>query len=258
MKHFLSTLLITIVCLNTFGQDTIVKSNSDEVIVKILEVGPTEIKYKKWSYLDGPTFVTNISDISKIKYANGETESFSNNSTPSSDQKTNDNNQHPQPTRKQEILTNLRKTNEVNQNNVDINQQKVQDYYEYYPSAPSHLKVNGQIVSINYAKKILGNNTFRNIERNMKGIMAGYAVSFLGVPTIAVGIILLNGYPTAGISCLTLGALMISVGLPCALILPKINRAIVSSYNNISIQNHKQTHLNFTIAPNDLGIALHF
>ena len=57
------------------------------MIVKILEVGPTEIKYKKWSYLDGPTFVTNKSEISKIKYANGETEFFSNNSISTSNQK---------------------------------------------------------------------------------------------------------------------------------------------------------------------------
>ena len=171
--------------------------------------------------------------------------------------KTNDDNQHPQPTRKEEIVANLRKTKDVNRNNVDINQQKFQDHYEYYPSAPSHLKVNGQIVSINYAQKILGNNTFKNIERNIKGIMAGYAVSFIGAPAIAVGILSI-GYPTAGIPCLTTGVLMIGVGLPWALILPKINNAIVSSYNNISSQNHKQTHFNFTIAPNGMGIALYF
>jgi len=57
-------------------KDIIVLNSRDTVRAKILEVTPTEVKYKKQNYLDGPTFVIYKSDISTITYGNGDVESF--------------------------------------------------------------------------------------------------------------------------------------------------------------------------------------
>ena len=57
-------------------KDIIVLNNRDTIKAKILEVSPTEVKYKKLNYLNGPTFVIYKSDISTITYGNGDVESF--------------------------------------------------------------------------------------------------------------------------------------------------------------------------------------
>lgn len=59
------------------AQDTIVKSNGDIVPAKIIEISPSEIKYKKTNFLDGPTYVENKSAIKQIRYSNGLKEEFS-------------------------------------------------------------------------------------------------------------------------------------------------------------------------------------
>ena len=57
-------------------KDIIVLNSRDTIKAKILEVSPTEVKYKKLNYLNGPTFVIYKSDISTITYGNGDVESF--------------------------------------------------------------------------------------------------------------------------------------------------------------------------------------
>lgn len=69
-------LLVTLVVLNVSAQDVIVKLNGDELQCKVLEVNKNEVKYKRWSNLDGPTFVEEKSDVFMIKYQNGEKDVF--------------------------------------------------------------------------------------------------------------------------------------------------------------------------------------
>ncbi|OFY85476.1 MAG: hypothetical protein A3F72_09880 [Bacteroidetes bacterium RIFCSPLOWO2_12_FULL_35_15] len=59
------------------AQDTIIKINGDTVLAKILEINSTEIKYKKFNFQDGPTYVENKSEIKQITYSNGLKEVFS-------------------------------------------------------------------------------------------------------------------------------------------------------------------------------------
>lgn len=76
MKKIISILFLFI---NTviFGQDTLYKRNSTEIIVaKVIEINTTEIKYKRFDMLDGPTFIVDKNHIEKIKYAVGSTEVF--------------------------------------------------------------------------------------------------------------------------------------------------------------------------------------
>ena len=60
--------------LNTSAQDVIVKQNGDEIQCKILEVSKNEVKYKRWTNQDGPSFAEKKSEIFMIKYENGEKE----------------------------------------------------------------------------------------------------------------------------------------------------------------------------------------
>ena len=62
--------IVTTICF--FAQDIIVTKDAKKVEAKIEEVTPTEIKYKKANYLNGPTFVMPTKEIRSITYANGE------------------------------------------------------------------------------------------------------------------------------------------------------------------------------------------
>ena len=73
MKKFLFIFLMAFSGM-VYAQDTIALANKQTILCKILEVGSSEIKYKKWSNPEGPTYTTAISDILSISYQNGEKE----------------------------------------------------------------------------------------------------------------------------------------------------------------------------------------
>lgn len=58
------------------AQDTLYKINHDKVIVKVQEVGPEEVKYKRFSDADGPQYIVKQSELFKIVYASGHTDYF--------------------------------------------------------------------------------------------------------------------------------------------------------------------------------------
>src|SRR3989344_6277489 len=76
MKKIIFIIAITFFFGKSFSQDTITKRNSEKVIAKILEISPTEIKYKKFAFQDGPTYIEKKSDIKMINFANGMKEEF--------------------------------------------------------------------------------------------------------------------------------------------------------------------------------------
>ncbi len=60
------------------AQDIIVLNNktADEIEAKIVEITRDEVKYKKWTYQDGPVFSISTNEIFFIKYQNGEKQTF--------------------------------------------------------------------------------------------------------------------------------------------------------------------------------------
>jgi len=64
------------------GCDTLIMKNGTEVKAKVLEVTPTEIKYKFCNNIDGPLYVAYRYNLSYIKYANGTMDSFVNEHPP--------------------------------------------------------------------------------------------------------------------------------------------------------------------------------
>jgi hypothetical protein len=77
MKRVIVLLSIVIIVVsNVKAQDIIVKTNAEEIKSKVLEVTQTEIKYKKFENLTGPTFSMSKSEAFMIKYENGTKDVF--------------------------------------------------------------------------------------------------------------------------------------------------------------------------------------
>lgn len=59
------------------AQDVILKNDNSTILSKVLELNDIEIKYKKWSNQDGPTYTIKCQEVKSITYQNGEVETFS-------------------------------------------------------------------------------------------------------------------------------------------------------------------------------------
>lgn len=77
MKQIFLILLLFSISSVIIAQDVIVMKDGTTIISKVLEIGTTEIEYKKITNLDGPTYKMLKSDIHAINYENGEKEIFS-------------------------------------------------------------------------------------------------------------------------------------------------------------------------------------
>lgn len=64
-----------------FAVDTIVTKDSEKIEGKIIEVSSKEIRYKKASNPDGPTFVIETDNVSTVVYENGEVDVLQKNQT---------------------------------------------------------------------------------------------------------------------------------------------------------------------------------
>lgn len=77
MKRFLLLAFFLFASYSVFAQDIITKKDGTDIQAKILEVTTSEVKYKKFSNLEGPVFTILKSDILIVRYENGENEVFS-------------------------------------------------------------------------------------------------------------------------------------------------------------------------------------
>ena len=62
--------LAAIIC-SLAAQDLIVLKNGNMIEAKVLEISPTEIRYKDSSNLNGPTIVIPANSVLSIRYENG-------------------------------------------------------------------------------------------------------------------------------------------------------------------------------------------
>lgn len=86
MKNLILFTMLSLAALNVAAQDVVVKKDGSTILAKVLEVNQDNIKYKKYSNQNGPTYTISISDIMSVNYENGDKEDYSNSSN------TNDNN----------------------------------------------------------------------------------------------------------------------------------------------------------------------
>lgn len=76
MKQILF-LLFLLCSISVSAQDVIVKKDGTTILSKVLEVGQSEIRYKKHENLDGPTYTISKSELQAINYQNGAKDTFS-------------------------------------------------------------------------------------------------------------------------------------------------------------------------------------
>lgn len=80
MKKIIVFLLCNISTVG-FAQDQLFKKDNTKVDVKILEINPNEIKYKLFTYQDGPTITVAKKEVALIIYQNGVHEVITTNET---------------------------------------------------------------------------------------------------------------------------------------------------------------------------------
>lgn len=68
-KTIIFSLLLSGTCI--FAQDKLYKKDNTKLEVKIIEINQTEVKYKLFTYQDGPTIIVAKSDVALIEYQNG-------------------------------------------------------------------------------------------------------------------------------------------------------------------------------------------
>lgn len=76
MKQFIIIIIFALFASNILAQDVIIYTNGIEENVKVLEVSETEIRFKKWTNQNGPTYVKKVAEIFMIRYENGTSQTF--------------------------------------------------------------------------------------------------------------------------------------------------------------------------------------
>lgn len=87
MKYlFRLIILATLLCASQLAkaQDVITKTDNTTITVKIVEVGPTFITYRRWSNLSGTVYRIRKDDVKKITYKDGREQVFSHAPAPAS------------------------------------------------------------------------------------------------------------------------------------------------------------------------------
>lgn len=78
MKKILIMMIAFCIVESLSAQDVIVKRDGSTILSKVLEVNSTDIKYKKFSNQNGPTYTISVSEILSVNYENGEKDTFNN------------------------------------------------------------------------------------------------------------------------------------------------------------------------------------
>ena len=115
MKKILLSTILLLLGITSMAQDVITTKDGNDIQAKILEVTTTEVKYKRFSNPNGPTFTISKNDVLIVKYENGEKEVF-----------------------KDTPKTNSYKPNTTEKVSEGLNYSQYKDFYDkrYYVSQP--------------------------------------------------------------------------------------------------------------------------
>ena len=73
---FLSVVVLAMFSVIAHAQDVIVKKDGNTITSKVTEITSSEIKYKKFSNQNGPTYTIGKNEVNYINYENGERETI--------------------------------------------------------------------------------------------------------------------------------------------------------------------------------------
>jgi len=239
-KYLLMLLLWTLSFGVMMAQDVIVKKDGSTIIAKVEEIGSSEIKYKKWSNLEGPTYSVSRSDIASINYQNGEVERFSDVTTVN----TNTNDQPIHVGGKMAVLPQKKKC---------------------------LLTLNGNKLSENEIKSLLGNDAYEEYlsgNRLWRASRPFEIITFVCIVPTVVGLTVGYGYKNYGL--ISMGWTSLGTMIPCMIVDVALGRSgfnkindVVTEYND---NNNKPVSLHFSpsiisaeqFGQSDLGLGMTF
>ena len=76
MKRIILVVICLLASFAVKAQDVLVLRSADDVAVKVVMIDSDKVHYKRWSNLEGPTYVIEKSKLLYIKYQNGEKDFF--------------------------------------------------------------------------------------------------------------------------------------------------------------------------------------
>lgn len=233
------TLLTLIFCVSILmAQDIIITKDSKRIEAKIIEVTPTTVKYKKWTYQDGADIYEAKSNIAAIMWGNGEVEAFNEETKvvveekPVVEKKTNieQTTQLPYITKSGNMY--------ITSDNKYLPAKELEYYLEKNCRGAYDIWVNGI-----YTRAVGWTLFACGLTLDISSVIAYGVVGYHTPTSMAFGIV--GGL--AEIACIP----TLIVGYA------KKNKAI-NYYNNYCTKKQTDVALNFGVAPNQIGFILTF
>jgi len=152
-RLFITLFLLCLAGIAT-AQDVIVMKDQSTIMSKVLEITSTEIKYKKWDNLDGPTYFISPLEVVSINYANGEVEKFS----------------------------------ETENDQQNSNTPQVQFLNSYMTYKTWSLYLNGRELSDNEIRRLVGSDSYQQYQKGRRLGQTGIILDVVGGTSLLVGL----------------------------------------------------------------------
>lgn len=234
MRMLFAAVSALLLCMSVNAQDYIFTYEGEKIAVKVVEVGPDELLYKKWSNLDGPNYRLPLSGVQKVEYQNGDVETFG-------DQYGNTG-----------MVKRFR--GQVGGYGADLS------YYYEYPSGPVYR--NGSALFIKDAHvnagAVLDPDLYRQWRKGVNMKLAGMTMWVLGASCVGAGLSML-GFPQDATPAFVAGGLLLAVGVPLHVFgNVKLDDVIGEHNSRHALAGGFSPEINFGIQNYGLGLALKF
>ncbi len=275
MKKTFSLLVCALCASIVVAQDIIITKDAQRIEAKIQEVSNQEIKYKLFTYQDGPVFVLSIADINSITFENGDVQVY--NPISSQAQQT-----QQEPVQEAETQAIQQQPVQVVAKQADEQMgaigmiEKYDDYY-YLRNGDSSTRMDKTAYL-----RFIQNNCPEAWQRYQQGnklwkagwglLGAGIGVEMLiGVPLYCAGVVKSvnnavyydtynsNDYTlmASGLAFIAIGSLMEAGSIPL-LVVGGIKRNNTHEVYNVSCAKPNRVSLNLQSSSNGIGLALKF
>ena len=258
MKKLFTLLCCAAFCAVLSAQDIIVTAKAERIEALITEVSPTEIRYKKWSFQDGPTFVIGVSDLSAIIFKNGEVQVFNKKETAQTAQTTT---QQMPTVRSTPATTTTQQTpyNPSAESKKSVfNASTSDEALGYIYRDDGEFVFQGRYISAKEYVRILEKNcpvAYQKYKKAERCAIAGAVFTGIGGGCLIGGLCMLGTSPEASIALDVVSIVTCSVAIPLLVVGLKNERKSIDTYNeNCASQLALSLNLNQT----GVGLALNF
>lgn len=257
MRKIICSLLMALLSVTMFAADIIVTTKSEKLEVKILEISSTEIRYKKTSNLEGPTFVISTNDVNTILFENGEVQVI----------------EHAAPVQPQTQQA-YPQTQQAYPQTQPYGYSRQPAYGQPYgypmsgSAVPGYIMRQGEHYSINGQPIVLQDFLYANCpvaydywRKNLIMESVGWGALGAGIPLFIWGACILGYYDDSevGIGLTVAGAALLATGVPLATV-GHIRRArnSVDIYNQQCAPRYSDVRVDLQASQNGIGLAFAF